>query len=77
MNISQEILKLPSPSIKKPRVLKLTFIYIGKNKKFAEINGELYTEGSKISPTIKIVRIERNRVLIEELGRKKWLQFLE
>ncbi len=55
---------------------KLTFIYIGTEKKFAEIDGNLFLEGDYISQGEKLVRIEKDRVLIDILGRKKWLYIL-
>ncbi len=55
---------------------KLSFIYVGENKKFVEINGRFYSEGDYISQGKKIVRIEKNKVLIDILGRKKWLFIL-
>ncbi len=55
----------------------LSFIYLGSKKKFAEIDGNLFLEGDMISPNEKLVRIEKDRVLIISFGRKKWLYILE
>jgi hypothetical protein len=54
----------------------LNFTYIGENKKFAEIDGNLFEEGDFISPNAKLVRIEKDKVLIDISGRKKWLYIL-
>ncbi len=56
---------------------KLSFIYVGVNKKFVEIDGNFYSEGDFISQGEKIVRIEKDKVLIDVSGRKKWLYILD
>jgi len=56
---------------------KVSFIYVGVNKKFVEIDGNFYSEGDFISQGEKIVRIEKDKVLIDISGRKKWLYILD
>ncbi len=59
---------------KPPPFYKINFIYIGKNR-YTIINGKLYTEGERISPEEKIVRISKNGVLLRGKWGERWIKF--
>ena len=59
---------------KPPSFYKISFIYIGKNR-YTIINGKLYTEGERISPEEKIIKITKNGVLLRGKWGERWIKF--
>ncbi|WP_457641188.1 hypothetical protein [Persephonella sp.] len=60
-----------------PPNYKISFIYIGINKRFAIINGKLYRENDRISKDERIIRIERNKILLFGKWGERWIEFIK
>ncbi|WP_457634558.1 hypothetical protein [Persephonella sp.] len=67
--------KVKTPE-KPPPFYKISFIYIGKNR-YTIINGKLFTEGEKVSPEEKIVRISKEGVLLKGKWGERWIKFYD
>ncbi|WP_293446076.1 hypothetical protein [Persephonella sp.] len=59
-----------------PPFYKISFIYIGKSR-YTIINGKLYTEGDKVSPEERIVRISKEGVLLKGKWGERWIKFYD
>ncbi|RMA97536.1 hypothetical protein [Hydrogenothermus marinus] len=73
-------IKQPKNLVKKQQNLpnyKISFIYIGVNKKYVLINGKLFTEGDFISNQEKIIKIEKDRILLEGEWGKRWIYIIK
>ena len=64
-----ELQKSTSP----PPKYKLTFIYIGTKGRYAIINGVIMREGGPVSSEEKVVKIEKDRVLLDGKWGKRWI----
>ncbi|WP_457644357.1 hypothetical protein [Persephonella sp.] len=67
--ITEKKIKEPAPSY------RITFIYIGINKRFVMINGKLYRENDRISKDERIKKIEKDRVLLTGKWGERWIKF--
>lgn len=61
---------------KEPPIYKVKFIYIGVGKKYVLIGNKLLTEGDVISENEKIIKIERNKILLEGSWGKRWIYLI-
>ncbi len=57
----------------KPPYYKLIFTLIGARKKYAIIDGRLFTEGDRISPYERVEQIREKKVLLSGKWGKRWL----
>lgn len=55
---------------------EIQFIYIGAQDKYVLINNKLYKEGDSISRNEKIIKIEKNRILLEGVWGKRWIYLI-
>ena len=58
-----------------PPEYKVNFIYIGINKKFVMINGKLFRENDRISKDERIIKIEKDRILLKGKWGERWIDF--
>lgn len=60
-----------------PPSYTIKLIYIGSYKKYVVINDKLLIEGSKISENEKIVKIEKDRILLDGKWGKRWIYIMK
>ncbi len=60
-----------------PPNYKLSFVYIGKNKKFAVIDGKLYMEGDLLPSEEKILKIRKDSILLTGKWGERWVKVLD
>jgi len=60
-------------NIAPPPKYELTFIYIGTKERYAIINGVIVKEGDPVSGEERVVRIEKDRVLLDGRWGKRWI----
>ncbi|GAB6072290.1 hypothetical protein JCM14244_06670 [Venenivibrio stagnispumantis] len=76
----KEINLPPLTDLKKPNTgfveKKLEAIYIAEDSKFVIINGKIMKEGDKYMD-FKVIKIMKDRVLIEQNGETKWLNLID
>jgi len=56
-----------------PPKYELTFIYIGMKGRYAIINGLIVKEGDYLSSEERVVKIEKDRVLLDGKWGKRWI----
>ncbi len=67
--------KIKTPQ-KPPPFYKVSFIYIGTNR-YTIINGKLYSEGDRISPEERIIKISKEGVLLKGKWGERWIKFYD
>jgi len=67
----------PRVAAEKPPAYRLVFTYLGKRKRYAIIDGRLVTEGERISPHERVVKITEEKVLLSGRWGKRWLTLVD
>jgi len=60
-----------------PPSYRVTFTYVGALRSFAIIDGKLFREGDMVSENEKIVKINRDGVLLSGKWGERWIKILE
>lgn len=60
-----------------PPNYELSFTYISSGKKYAIINGMLFTEGQNVSSEERIIKITKEGVLLSGKWGKRWLKVVD
>ena len=68
---AQEETKEPPPNY------KLSFVYVGRSKKFAVINGKLYKEGDLLPSEERILKIRKDSILLTGKWGERWIKLLD
>ncbi len=61
----------------KPPSYKVTFTYVGAVRSFAIIDGRLFREGDMVSENERIIKINRDGVLLSGKRGERWIKILE
>ncbi|HIE59557.1 MAG TPA: hypothetical protein EYH43_04955 [Persephonella sp.] len=73
----KEALKYKKPlKYKEPPKYKIKFIYMGVGKKYALIGNKLLTEGDITSENEKVIKIEKNKILLQGNWGRRWIYLI-
>ena len=75
-NQKNKITTLEKVHEKEPPIYKVKFIYIGVGKKYVLIGNKLLTEGDITSENEKIIKIEKDKILLEGIWGRRWIYLI-
>ncbi|WP_457623257.1 hypothetical protein [Persephonella sp.] len=73
----KETITTENNNIGEPPEYNISLIYIGVNKRFAIINGQIYKEKDRISSDEVVKKIFKDGVLLDGKWGERWIKFLK